>query len=61
MHDFQCPTVSVFFPPQGLVSMNHILPREYLDVLVVLQDKALSHTPQEVAGERERERERQRE
>ena len=37
------------------MSMNHILPREYLDVLVVLQDRALSHTPQEVAGERERE------
>ncbi|XP_061197796.1 uncharacterized aarF domain-containing protein kinase 5-like isoform X2 [Saccostrea echinata] len=26
---------------QGLVSMNHILPREYLETLVVLQDKAL--------------------
>ncbi|XP_076449179.1 putative aarF domain-containing protein kinase 5 [Babylonia areolata] len=33
---------------QGLVSMNHILPREYLDVLVVLQDRALSRAPHEV-------------
>ncbi|KAL8610336.1 hypothetical protein ACOMHN_041150 [Nucella lapillus] len=32
---------------QGLVSMNHILPREYLDVLVVLQDRALSRTAHE--------------
>ncbi|PVD20505.1 hypothetical protein C0Q70_18661 [Pomacea canaliculata] len=33
---------------QGLVSMNHILPREYLDVLVVLQDKALTRKTDEV-------------
>ena len=33
---------------QGLVSMNHILPREYIDVLVVLQDKALAKKPHEV-------------
>ncbi|GFN79229.1 AARF domain containing protein kinase [Plakobranchus ocellatus] len=33
---------------QGLVSMNHILPKEYLSTLVVLQDKALSRQPHEV-------------
>ena len=33
---------------QGLVSMNHILPKEYVDTLVILQDKALSQEPQEV-------------
>ncbi|KAK3765791.1 hypothetical protein RRG08_026262 [Elysia crispata] len=33
---------------QGLVSMNHILPREFLSTLVVLQDKALSRQPHEV-------------
>nr|KAG5693003.1 hypothetical protein BaRGS_011639 [Batillaria attramentaria] len=33
---------------QGLVSMNHILPREYLEVLVVLQDRALTRTTDEV-------------
>lgn len=27
---------------QGLVSMNHILPKEYLETLQVLQDKCLS-------------------
>ena len=35
---------------QGLVSMNHILPKEYLETLVVLQDKALSRGPKEVSG-----------
>ena len=34
---------------QGLVSMNHILPREYLDTLVVLQDKALPKKPHDVS------------
>lgn len=54
--------VSFFFLPQGLVSMNHILPREYLDVLVVLQDRALSRKAREVSkeerggGEREEEK-----
>ncbi|XP_060065655.1 uncharacterized aarF domain-containing protein kinase 5-like isoform X2 [Ylistrum balloti] len=33
---------------QGMVSMNHILPREYIESLVVLQDKALSRQPHEV-------------
>ncbi|XP_076112454.1 putative aarF domain-containing protein kinase 5 isoform X1 [Mytilus galloprovincialis] len=33
---------------QGLVSMNHILPREYIDTLVVLQDRALMRHPDEV-------------
>nr|XP_022335396.1 uncharacterized aarF domain-containing protein kinase 5-like isoform X2 [Crassostrea virginica] len=33
---------------QGLVSMNHILPREYLDTLVVLQDKALPKKPHDI-------------
>ncbi|XP_055892324.1 uncharacterized aarF domain-containing protein kinase 5-like isoform X3 [Biomphalaria glabrata] len=33
---------------QGLVSMNHILPKEYLNTLVVLQDKALTRRPDEV-------------
>ncbi|XP_033755461.1 uncharacterized aarF domain-containing protein kinase 5-like [Pecten maximus] len=33
---------------QGMVSMNHILPREYIDCLVILQDKALSRRPHEV-------------
>ncbi|XP_021349976.1 uncharacterized aarF domain-containing protein kinase 5-like isoform X1 [Mizuhopecten yessoensis] len=33
---------------QGMVSMNHILPREYIDSLVILQDKALSRQPHEV-------------
>lgn len=33
---------------QGMVSMNHILPREYVDTLVVLQDKALPKKPHEV-------------
>ena len=27
---------------QGLVSMNHILPKEYTETLVILQDKALT-------------------
>ena len=43
--------MSFFFLPQGLVSMNHILPREYLDVLVVLQDRALSRKAREVSKE----------
>ena len=29
---------------QGLVSMNHVLPKEYLETLKVLQDKALNRT-----------------
>ena len=33
---------------QGLVSMNHILPKEYVETLVILQDKALSMEPPEV-------------
>lgn len=33
---------------QGLVSMNHILPREYLETLVVLQDRALPKKPHDV-------------
>ncbi|XP_052819368.1 uncharacterized aarF domain-containing protein kinase 5-like isoform X2 [Mya arenaria] len=33
---------------QGLVSMNHILPKEYVDTLVILQDKALHMEPQEM-------------
>ena len=33
---------------QGLVTMNHILPREYLDTLVVLQDKVPTRQPHEV-------------
>ncbi|CAL1532375.1 unnamed protein product [Lymnaea stagnalis] len=33
---------------QGLVSFNHILPKEYLSTLVVLQDKALTRQPHEV-------------
>ncbi|CAH1797747.1 unnamed protein product [Owenia fusiformis] len=33
---------------QGLVSMNHILPKEYLNTLEVLQDKALTRTSDEV-------------
>ncbi|KAH3770487.1 hypothetical protein DPMN_171774 [Dreissena polymorpha] len=33
---------------QGLVSMNHILPKEYVDTLVILQDKALHMGPEEV-------------
>ncbi|XP_064598910.1 uncharacterized aarF domain-containing protein kinase 5-like isoform X2 [Liolophura sinensis] len=33
---------------QGLNAMNHILPREYIDTLVVLQDKALHRGPDEV-------------
>jgi len=36
---------------QGLVSMNHILPKEYVDQLVILQDKALSMEPQDVSIE----------
>ena len=30
---------------QGLVSMSHILPKEYIETLVILQDKALSMEP----------------
>ncbi len=33
---------------QGLVSMNHILPKEYIDTLEVLQDKALARGHDEV-------------
>lgn len=33
---------------QGLVSMNHILPKEYLETLKVLQDKCLSRRASEV-------------
>jgi aarF domain-containing kinase len=35
---------------QGLVSMNHILPKEYLSTLEVLQDKALSRQKDEVGS-----------
>lgn len=30
--------------------MNHILPKEYLNTLVVLQDKALTRKPHEVGA-----------
>lgn len=33
---------------QGLVSMNHILPKEYTETLVVLQDRALPKKTHEV-------------
>lgn len=33
---------------QGLASFNHILPKEYLDTLIVLQDQALIRKPGEV-------------
>ena len=33
---------------QGLVSMNHILPKEYLTTLEVLQDRALHRSSNEV-------------
>lgn len=33
---------------QGLVSMSHVLPKEYVDTLVILQDKALSMEPSDV-------------
>ena len=33
---------------QGLVSMNHILPKEYLDTLKVLQDKCLARGVTEI-------------
>ena len=33
---------------QGLVSMNHILPKEYLETLKVLQDKCLLRHSQEL-------------
>jgi aarF domain-containing kinase len=33
---------------QGLVSMNHILPKEYLETLKVLQDKCLIRGASEV-------------
>ncbi|XP_060564472.1 uncharacterized aarF domain-containing protein kinase 5-like isoform X2 [Ruditapes philippinarum] len=33
---------------QGLVSMSHVLPKEYVDTLVILQDKALSMEPQDM-------------
>ena len=34
---------------QGLVTMNHMLPKEYLETLVVLQDKVLTRGPHEVS------------
>ena len=36
------------FSGQGLVSMNHILPKEYLETLKVLQDKCLIRGASEV-------------
>lgn len=33
---------------QGLVSLNHVLPREYIETLVVLQDRALVRKSNEV-------------
>ncbi|XP_053401356.1 uncharacterized aarF domain-containing protein kinase 5-like isoform X3 [Mercenaria mercenaria] len=33
---------------QGLVSMSHVLPKEYVDTLVILQDKALSMEPRDM-------------
>ena len=39
---------------QGLASMNHILPAEYTETLVVLQDKALPHKSDEVSGPSDR-------
>ena len=33
---------------QGLVAMNHILPKQYLQTLEVLHDKALHRKPDEV-------------
>lgn len=33
---------------QGLVSLNHILPKEYTETLVILQDKALTMRPGEM-------------
>ncbi|KFM76573.1 putative aarF domain-containing protein kinase 5, partial [Stegodyphus mimosarum] len=33
---------------QGLVSLNHILPRQYVDVLSALHDKALTRTEKEL-------------
>ena len=38
---------------QGLVSMNHVLPKEYVDTLVVLQDKALPGKKEDVCNKRE--------
>lgn len=35
---------------QGLVTMNHILPKQYLDTLVVLQDKVLTRGTHEVCS-----------
>jgi len=35
---------------QGLLTMNHILPKEYLDTLVVLQDQALKRAAHEVSN-----------
>ncbi|XP_065571016.1 uncharacterized aarF domain-containing protein kinase 5-like isoform X3 [Artemia franciscana] len=34
---------------QGLVSLNHILPKEYLNTLKVLQDKCLTRKPEEIS------------
>ena len=35
---------------QGLVSLNHVLPREYVETLVVLQDRALMRHADEVCN-----------
>ena len=35
---------------QGLVSLNHVLPREYVETLVVLQDRALVRHADEVCN-----------
>ena len=35
---------------QGLVSMNHLLPKEYINTLVVLQDKALKSDIEDVSA-----------
>ena len=36
---------------QGLISFNHILPKEYLKTLAVLQDRALPRGKQEVSSD----------
>ena len=33
---------------QGLVSMNHILPKEYINTLKILQDKCLNREDNEI-------------
>ena len=35
---------------QGLVTMNHLLPREYVLALRALQDQALARDEKEVSG-----------